>query len=156
MKRLWQLSQKFINLPTAEKTLLMESCVFLGINRAAILTLPFRWLTRSLKQTQSYPCFSPLSDPQKAIVLSVGHAIQKAARYTPWESACLAQALTAQRMLQRRKISGIFYLGVMKDANDRNEQLKAHAWSQCGDVILTGQPGHERFTIVSAFIWDPS
>ncbi len=153
MNRLWQSRHAFIRLPFIEKALLMETFVFLGIYRAAILTLPFRWLTRSLTQTTSYLVVPPLPDQQRTTALSVGRTIQKAARYTPWESACLAQALTARRMLQRRRISGIFYLGVMKDVTDAKGQFKAHAWSKCGDIILTGQPGHEQFVIVSAFIW---
>ncbi len=132
----------------------MEATVFLGVYRAAILTLPFRWLTHSLTHTTNYHSSLLLPDRQSPPALSVGRAIQRAARYTPWESACLAQALTAHKMLQRRGISGIFYLGVMKDVNDAKAPLKAHAWSKCGDIILTGQPGHERFTIVSAFIWE--
>jgi len=31
--------------------------------------------------------------------------------------------------------------------------MKAHAWSQCGDSIITGGNGHEDFTILSVFEW---
>jgi hypothetical protein len=41
---------------------------------------------------------------------------------------------------------------VAKDIN-AEEKMKAHAWSQCGDTILTGARGHEAFTVVSVFEW---
>ncbi len=33
------------------------------------------------------------------------------------------------------------------------EKMKAHAWSQCGDNIITGGAGHEEFTVLSVFGW---
>ena len=82
----------------------------------------------------------------------VGQAIVRASAYTPWESACLAQSLTAQKMLQKRGIPGVFYLGAAKDEESK-EKMKAHAWSQCGDVIVTGGSGHKEFTVLSVFGW---
>ena len=55
-------------------------------------------------------------------------------------------------MLQKRGISGVFYLGVAKNA-DEKEQIEAHSWSQCGDMIITGGEGHENFTVLSMFGW---
>ena len=83
----------------------------------------------------------------------IGQAIMRASAYTPWESACLAQSLTAQKMLQKRGIPGVFYLGAMKD-EDVKSKMKAHAWSQCGDTIITGGGGHEVFTVLSVFGWE--
>jgi hypothetical protein len=55
-------------------------------------------------------------------------------------------------MLQKRGIPGVFYLGAMKDEESK-EKMKAHAWSQCGDTIITGGGGHEKFTVLSVFGW---
>ena len=55
-------------------------------------------------------------------------------------------------MLQKRGIPGVFYLGVMKD-EEGTEKMKAHAWSKCGENILTGGEGHEKFTVLSVFGW---
>jgi hypothetical protein len=55
-------------------------------------------------------------------------------------------------MLQKRGIAGVFYLGVAKDGEGK-EKMKAHAWTQCGDRIITGGRGHEEFTVVSVFGW---
>jgi hypothetical protein len=91
----------------------------------------------------------PLSKEELEIVRMIAKAINQASAHTPWESACLAQSLTAQKMLKRRGIHGIFYLGVTKEESD----MKAHAWSQCGDIIVTGEAGHEAFTVLSVLSW---
>ena len=93
-----------------------------------------------------------LSEVEMKIAKKVGKAIMRASAYTPWESACLAQSLTAQKMLQKRGIPGVFYLGAAKDEENK-EKMKAHAWSQCGDTIITGGKGHEAFTVLSVFGW---
>jgi hypothetical protein len=144
--------QKFVKLTSEEKKLFLEAYMMLGIMRAAILTISFKRLTRSLDHQKSKGETIHLSDNEMKTALSVGQMITRVAAHTPWESACLAQSLTAQRMLQKRGIAGVFYLGVAKDKNVE-EKMKAHAWSQCGDVILTGAKGHEEFTVVSVFGW---
>jgi hypothetical protein len=54
-------------------------------------------------------------------------------------------------MLQRRGITSTLYLGV-----DHGEEkwLDAHAWLRCGEVIVTGGAGAERFRIISTFTED--
>lgn len=144
--------QKFVKLTSGEKKLFLEAYMRLGIMRAAILTVSFKRLTRSLDHQKSKGEMIHLSDNQMKTALSVGQMITRAAANTPWESACLVQSLTAQRMLQKRGIAGVFYLGVAKDKN-AEEKMKAHAWSQCADVILTGGKEYEAFTVVSVFGW---
>ncbi|EIF51111.1 lasso peptide biosynthesis B2 protein [Sulfurovum sp. AR] len=144
--------QKFIKLSSREKKLFLEAYIMLGIMRAAILTLSFKRLTRSLEHQKSKGEVIPLTGDEMQTATLVGHAVTRAAEHTPWESACLVQSLTAQKMLQKRGIPGVFYLGVAKDKNVE-EKMKAHAWSQCGDMILTGVKGYEEFTVISTFGW---
>ena len=120
--------------------------------RAAILSISFKRLTCSLEHAAKKKALPDLSDEEMKTAQKVGQAIVRASAYTPWESACLAQSLTAQKMLQKRGIPGVFYLGVAKDIN-AEEKMKAHAWTQCGDNIVTGGRGHEAFTVVSVFGW---
>jgi hypothetical protein len=120
--------------------------------RAAILTISFKRLTRSLEHAAKKKALPKLNDEEMKTAQKVGQAIVRASAYTPWESACLAQSLTAQKMLQKRGVSGVFYLGVAKDEESK-EKMKAHAWTQCGDSIITGGKGHEVFTVVSVFGW---
>ena len=124
----------------------------LGVMRAAILTVPFKRLTRNLEQQQNHVDINPVHEHEMKIAITIGKLIAGAANNTPWESACLAQSLTAQRMLKRRAIPGVFYLGVRKDEN-ADEKMSAHAWTRCGDTIITGHKGHEDYTVVSVFGW---
>ena len=144
--------KKFFKLSFKEKRLFFEAYFFVGIMRAAILAVSFKRLTRSLEHQKSGLEISPLDYKEIQTALSVGKAIRMASANTPWESTCLAQSLAARRMLQRRDIPGVFYLGVAKNEEGR-EKMKAHSWSQCGDVIITGGDGYEDFTVLSVFGW---
>jgi len=144
--------KKFAQLPRKEKRLFWEAYWTLGVMRAAILRIPFKNLTRSLQHSPKKGKSVMLNEEQKRTALAIGRAIERAALHTPWESACLAQSLAAQKMLKKRGIPGVFYLGVAKD-NEVEEKMKAHAWTECGEMILTGGRGHEAFTVVSVFGW---
>ena len=145
--------KKFTKLKAEEKRLFLEAYITLGVMRTAILTVSFKRLTRTLEHSKNGISTDEPSEQQIRQAKQIGDIILKAAGSTPWESACLAQSLTAQRMLQKRSISGTFYLGVMKDDTFEGK-MKAHAWSQCGDEILTGAQGHKKFTVLSVFRWE--
>ena len=144
--------KKFTKLSSEEKKLFLEAYVTLGMMRSAILTVSFKCLTRSLDHEAKKKELPKLNDQEMKTAKRVGQAIMRASVYTPWESACLVQSLTAKKMLQKRGIPGVFYLGAMKDEESK-EKMKAHAWSQCGDTIITGGAGHEEFTVLSVFGW---
>ena len=144
--------KKFINLHGEEKKLFLEAYATLGLMRTAILTVSFKRLTRSLEHVAKKKKLPTLNEKDIKTAKLVGQAIMRASAYTPWESACLAQSLTAQKMLKKRGIPGVFYLGAAKD-EESEAKMKAHAWSQCGDAIITGAGGHEEFTVLSVFGW---
>lgn len=144
--------RKFTKLSSEEKKLFIEAYATLGMMRTAILTVSFKRLIRSLEHVAKKKKLPALNVQEMKTAQQIGRAIMRASAYTPWGSACLAQSLTAQKMLQKRGIQGVFYLGAMKD-EESEEKMKAHAWSQCGDVIITGAGGHEYFTVLSGFGW---
>lgn len=145
---------KFSSRTWQERGLFVEAFVLLGMARAAILLLPFRRITRILGlaqgETPSVPPVDMTVDPT-----DVGWAVQAAATRTHWESACLAQALTGMVILSRRGIGTTLYLGVAKDESNP-ETMTAHAWLRCGDIILTGAGGVERFSAISSFSRPPA
>ncbi len=139
-----------------DKLLFIEAFFTLGFMRAGILALSFKYLTRHLKQYPQQAPTQTCDDQDLLVALNIKKAIHRAVRKTPWESACLAQSLTAQRMLSRRQIASVFYLGLSINLDDKNEQdeaMKAHAWSQYAGQMLTGEAGHEDYTVVSVFEW---
>ncbi len=147
-----KLIRKFRDLSSNEKRLFIEAWLTLGFMRGAILTIPFKRLTRSLEQHQNDAELTPLSREKSHLAITTGKIISQAANNTPWQSSCLVQSFTAQRMLEKRNIPGVFYLGVRKDET-AEEKMSAHAWSRCGDMIITGDKGREDFTVISTFRW---
>ena len=144
--------KKFSQLSSEEKKLFLEAYATLGVMRTAILILSFKRLTRSLDHATKKEEILAFNEEELETAGKVGQAITRAAAYTPWESACLVQSLTAQKMLQKRGVAGVFYLGAAKD-EESEEKMKAHAWTQCGDIIITGAKGYEKFTVLSVFGW---
>jgi len=139
----------------AEKVLFFEAFLWLGLSRLALKLSSFKKLISALG---CYPAdanaVSNEPPPTQEGACQVGWAVRAAARHTPWQSRCVVQAITVQKMLRRRAIAGIIFLGVAPDT-DNPSRLKAHAWVRSGDTILTGAAGYRRFTIVSTFIWSP-
>ena len=142
----------FFRLPREEKRLFLEAYFYLGIMRVLILTVSFKRLTRSLNHSATRINQAGLSDKQTLIATLVGQTIAKAANNTPWESTCLTQVLTAQKMLEKRNIPGVFYLGAKKIGAGA-EKLEAHAWLQCDELIITGEEGHESFAVLAVYGW---
>src|SRR5690242_11484210 len=67
----------------------------------------------------------------------VGRAIARAARHVPFRAVCLEQAFAAALMLRRRGLAATVHLGVAREASE--PELKAHAWSRCCDIPVTGE-----------------
>lgn len=132
-----------------ERALVMEALVWLGLFRAAVLLLPFRRVIALLGLTEG-ETHAEVDATLAARALRVGWAVRAAAARTPWQSACLGQALAGIAMLRRRGLPGTLYLGVARGVAAR-EELQAHAWLRCGGGVLTGAGGHERFSVISAF-----
>lgn len=141
----------FFSLPLKEKKLFLEATFTLALFRLAITWLSFARLTRSLT-ARPETGLTPLSLQQHDTAFLIQKAIGRAANHSLWESACLVQALCAQRMLKKRHISGSLHLGVMQDGKD-TETFKAHAWIQCGSLTICGAFTPGEFREISVQYW---
>ena len=82
-------------------------------------------------------------------VRKVSRAVLCVCNNTKWESKCLVRALTAQKLLKKRKLHSTLYLGVRQDEEGK---MLAHAWLRWGKFIVTG--GNEdlsKYAVVSKF-----
>ncbi len=79
-----------------------------------------------------------------ALVARIGFLITFAARYLPWRSDCLPQAMAAQRWLEAKGIPSEIKVGVELPEDG---QFGAHAWLVQGDDIVTGGDV-ARFTVL--------
>ena len=146
--------RKFLALDHDTRSLLMQSFRLLGQIRFALLTTSFKRLVARLTVHREASGQVSLNADSLATAQRIGWAVRTAARFTPWNSTCLVQVLAAQRMLQRRGIAGAFYLGASRgEEGGERQALMAHAWLKCDDEFITGESGHERFTVVSSFSW---
>jgi hypothetical protein len=143
--------QHFLALNSRSKLLLLKIYLLLGYCRAAILLTSFKRLSASLQHFREEPPHAQASEQQCRRAAHLGYLVAGAARFTPWQSRCLVQVLTLQRLMASEGIGGRFYLGVNRESG--SGELSAHAWLRCGEQIVNGESGHQRFAVVSTYSW---
>jgi hypothetical protein len=138
---------KFWGLPPSDRLLLAEAGLWLGVARLAIRLFPFRWIKRGWGQPQ-------ITSPEKSgrpspeLLERISWAVATASRHLPWDCLCLAQAMAGKAMLRCRGISSTLYMGLTRGGASH---IQGHAWLKCGERILTGQEGMEKFTVIATF-----
>jgi hypothetical protein len=134
-------------LPWPDRWLLVDAAFCLALARLSVLIVPFRWLTRALRQQLGE---TPVDDDCDMLRQRerVAWALRTVNGHTPWDSNCLAQGLAGKLMLRRRRLVSTLYLGVGKDDQ---ASFAAHAWLRSGAVVVTGGADLERFTVMAAF-----
>lgn len=148
--KLWS----FAHLHPAEKAWLVPVWVLLGLSRCAVLTIPFRFLALRLgAPAGGTPCIPVIGPRDQKRALRIGRVVRMASRYTPWQSNCLTQAMTARILLGLHRIPCSFFLGVMRETENTGRcELKAHAWVSAGRIQVTGGDGFRNFAVVECFV----
>jgi len=171
MKSLLQLDKKniklnslknFNSLKFSDKILIIRVFVLTAVMRSVMLIIPFKNLRKYMGELNKESSFN-LSDDEYKIVQRISWSINKVSKYTPWESKCLVQSLTAQYLLSCSNIRNTLYLGVLKEKNIKIENhnikntkeikesnLVAHSWIRCGNYYVTGGDGNN-FKVVAKF-----
>ncbi len=141
-------ARKFLALDWRDKLLHLEAWCCLGAVRLALWVVPFRRIAPHLGRQIPPGQDEPISEMPAGAARKIGVAVERMAHHTPWESACLAQAVAGKYMLRRRGLPSRLYLGTRKDETGK---LTAHAWLRSGSEIVVGGAGHQTFTVLSAF-----
>lgn len=143
------------SLSSAQRRLLIEAVLWLGLLRFATSVLPYRRVAALLRLAQSAACDiapGPTAGRQPGRAYreagAIGWAVQGAAARTPWLSACLVQSLAGHVMLRRHGMPSVVHLGVAKDAAG---EFSAHSWLRCGDRIVTGGGSLQRYSAIAAY-----
>ncbi len=126
---------KFLNLPPADRALLLRAGLLLGLVRLGLWLLPFQTLRRWL--SKSTPVAAGVSAEGQSAARRVTWAVTLASRYIP-RCNCLPQALVTQALLNRGGYQNKLHIGV---ARGENGQLQAHAWVECYGQIVIGDSG---------------
>lgn len=137
-------------MPFVEKAWFFAAYPLLGLARLALLIVPFRQIAPWLGQNLQTAAITPLATHQQiAQARHIGHAVQIAARHTPWESKCLAQAMVARALLGIKRLPYALYLGVRKEGE---AGMTAHAWVYTGRLAVTGGRSFGQFTVIGTFV----
>lgn len=124
----------------------IQAFIYTGIYRAFILFVPFNKLRKRMGKHKE-ESIDVESKEVYEIAKHISWIVNLISSKTPWESKCLVQALTAQKMLKKIGISTTLYLGVRKDG----DSMAAHAWLRCGEYYVTGGAIRYQYTIVAKF-----
>lgn len=133
---------KFLQLPPAQRRLLMRAWFLLLVVRLGLWLVPF---SRQRRFWQQFSAAAPGGPPAAGEVDRVAWAVSLAGRYVP-RATCLTQALTVQIMLKRKGIAAHLRLGVAKDDEGR---VTAHAWLEHAGQVLIGGGQLEKYNIFS-------
>lgn len=129
--------QKFLRRSGRERLLFLEALAGLCWDKARIAFVPFRRIAPGLGAPQRETP-ATISPAKRAVAVEISWAVQAVTRHAPIAFVCLPQAITAQRMLRRRRIATTLYLGVSPD-REKPHAIAAHAWLRAGDKIVTGE-----------------
>jgi len=134
----------FFALPAAEQRRTYEAALVLLVVRIVLALLPLPWALRLFGVAQG-DTGSGQVDPEQAKVIA--QAIARAARHVPFRAVCLQQAFAALLMLRSGGLAATVHFGLLRDGGE----LKAHAWSRCGDVPVTGVAASSGFAPIAVF-----
>ena len=124
-------------MPFKLKMMLIISFFLCGVARAAINILPLSKLAPYFGIFYKTTALSQLvSKQQLRQAIHIGQSVRLAAKYTPWNSSCLTQAMVAKCWCQLFKIPYAFYIGFAK-STDSSSGYDAQAWITSGPVVLT-------------------
>jgi hypothetical protein len=140
-------TRTFFSIGWCDKFILLEALFFTGVARLIIFFIPFDKYKKYIGAYKKETLLEIDLEDYK-VIRKISWAIKLVSKCTPWESKCLVQALTAQKMLKRRKIGSTLYLGVNKDENNN---MKAHSWLRSGQFIVTGGRYKSEFAEVARF-----
>lgn len=144
--KILQNTAKYISLSKKERHLFHQSLVLLISWKIRILILPMERYAKYFGEKGKEIITEGVSNED--MLIKCTRAVRRADSLLPWNSKCLTQAIATKRLLERYDIKSTLFLGVGKD---EHQKLIAHAWLKSGKRILSGEKGHERFTIVAKF-----
>lgn len=133
---------------TAELASVAQAFVSLTLATLAVRTIPFRFIARAIGLRPGERPTQTLDTVDAAHAARIGWAVNAAARRLPWTTTCLMQAIAAAILMRARGLPATLHLGVAR----ADGIATAHAWLQCGELVLTGADEHQQFTELACFV----
>lgn len=132
--------------------------VALGLARATALCAPFRTYAPVFGELCEDPATAPpgvITTPRAPSragrrARHIGRTIESVARFTPWNSNCLAQALVAALCLRVARIGFSVHFGMI--ASEKGAaSIEAHSWVMAGAYPVTGYAESRGMTCLQTF-----
>jgi len=141
----------FLNLRFKLQCLFVINFMLCGIARAFINIFPLKRLAPYFGTLHKNIIFSTIiTHSQRNHAIQLRRSIALVAKYTPWDSNCLTQAMVAKFWCSCLNIPYILYIGFTKDA-DKPSGYASHAWLTAGPVAITGEHSFSSFKVVSSY-----
>ena len=137
--------RRYVALSAADRRLVREAALLMAVVRICLGRRSLLDVRRFLSWcTTRWPHADP---PGPAAALRIQWAVAAAGRRMPG-GTCLVQALTADALLQRRRLPSEVCLVVRKGAAGETP-FEAHAWVVSHGVVITGGQDGSRFFLLS-------
>lgn len=148
--------RSLLRLAPFELAWLFPVWVVLGLSRLVILLFSFKRMAPWLGVPNGATPWVPLLDDlAQSRANHIRRVVQLVARYTPWESNCFPQAVTARVLLGIYGIPYVLFFGLARDTAGKEQAMKAHAWVAAGKVRVTGGASFGQFAVVACFMAPP-
>ena len=149
-KSIRRLGRRTCELRLAEWLALIEAVGGLGKASVQLSFNSFRHLAIRMGRIEQpnredFVILNTNNHPDAALV---GWSVRTAARYVPWPTLCLCQALAGASMLKRRRISYRLILGTRRQSGGDI----AHAWLLADGVLTGDHEDPEDYHLIAAFL----
>lgn len=143
--------KSFLCLSRSRKLRFFLDFILCGVARAAINMCKYQRLTFYFGHPYPMKIASTvLSKEQYQLAWEIKKSIELAARYTPWDSSCLTQAMVAKFWCQYYGIPYFFFIGVAKKST-KPFGHDSHAWVTSGPIAITGGHSMDTHFIIYCF-----
>ena len=141
-----QTCRRFVSLDRTQRSLVVEAAVLMFLGWAGLRLFRFQTLRRVLDRAV---VLTSLKQPaaEADVVPAVRRAVIAVAARCPG-ATCLVQALAANVMLRRRRLSCVMRFGVRRTGTT-GEPLEGHAWVECGGATIDAIDGRSAFGVLS-------
>lgn len=141
----------FFRIPLRLQVLALEAGAELLRARLATLRAASHY-TRLLGAASDNNRTADAAPQQEHDAAEIGAVVERVARWMPFRALCLQQAIATRRMLARRGLPAVVYLGLALDAHARSSgNESAHAWVRTGGRVVIGDTDLDRFAVVGTF-----
>lgn len=141
--------RSFLSLPAVKKTLIVQAVFLLPLCQLCVKYIHFKKLIKIFGLTPFGDVPKTSSTDQENAILIQWVINRTSTLPLPIRPRCLAQALTARILLQKKGATTVLSIGAT--IKDSSMAMAAHAWLYCGDIIVTGEEEMGEYTQIASY-----